>query len=342
MDGHTEVGSSSQADDTYSTQSEEQSRARDLAESEDSAQKNDMLQQAMKNGSKDLHELAEKATFMLKVIGGGITRQSYSLFLADLYHIYLAMEEEVEKNKQHPILGAVYFPVQLNRKQAIEKDLEFFLGTEWAKKAKCTFAAHKYVERIRYLGRTDPAALIAHCYGRYLGDLSGGQILRYKLSKHLNLKLNNNDNSDENNDGLSFYRFENIDNLKKFKDFYSGRLNGLILDTETFQKIVNETRVMFQLNIDLFTEMDILAEIIPGGYSSSSKFGTDQDVSRNSYVSLDGSSNVTDGTKSSETLKPSSLPLQFFEKAWLVSTCALFAATIMSFMFTNWKILLAV
>lgn len=199
--------------------------------------------------------------------------------------------------------------MEISRKTALEQDLAFFFGSNWHDKIRCTFAARKYVDRIRYLGAHDPVALVAHCYGRYLGDLSGGQIIRYRLAK--NLELHSEQGKNKACDGLRFYDFENIHNLKHFKDFYSGRLNALDLDENTFQKLVEETRVVFQLNIDLFSELDIIAHIISN--SSENKSLGSKPLSKQDTAYLPSTSSV----------------VQSFEMAWMVSMYILCMATLL-------------
>lgn len=41
------------------------------------------------------------------------------------------MEEEIEKNKDHPDIAPIYFPAELHRREALARDLEYFYGEEW-------------------------------------------------------------------------------------------------------------------------------------------------------------------------------------------------------------------
>lgn len=41
------------------------------------------------------------------------------------------MEEEMEKNKDHPHVAPIYFPVELHRSEALARDLEYFYGEDW-------------------------------------------------------------------------------------------------------------------------------------------------------------------------------------------------------------------
>ena len=45
-----------------------------------------------------------------------------------------------------------------------------------------------YVNRIQTISESKPELLVAHAYTRYLGDLSGGQILKKYCSKSYELK----------------------------------------------------------------------------------------------------------------------------------------------------------
>ena len=86
----------------------------------------------------------------------------------------------------------------------------------------------------------------AHSYTRYLGDLSGGQILKNIAQKAMNL--------DE--DGTAFYVFETISDEKEFKTMYRQTLNDLPVDQETADKIVDEANDAFGMNMKLFQELE--------------------------------------------------------------------------------------
>lgn len=71
------------------------------------------------------------------------------LLLCSLYEIYLALEEEMDRNCDHPSVAPIYFPAELARLAAIEEDLEFFFGQDWRKKIVVPAATKRYCHRIR-------------------------------------------------------------------------------------------------------------------------------------------------------------------------------------------------
>ena len=84
-----------------------------------------------------------------------------------------------------------------------------------------------------------------------MGDLSGGQILKKMAVKAYELP--------ENGDGVRFYEFENIPDIVEFKNAYRTNLDSLEVDRETADELVEEAKVAFSLNINLFKELDSLA-----------------------------------------------------------------------------------
>ena len=63
----------------------------------------------------------------------------------------------------------------------------------------------------------------------------------------------------ENGDGVRFYEFKNIVDPIEFKNMYRMKLDGLKIDQEAADKLVEEAKVAFCLNINLFKELDRLA-----------------------------------------------------------------------------------
>lgn len=95
-----------------------------------------------------------------------------------------------------------------------------------------TPAVKEYVEAMEFACTVNPGLLVAHSYSRYLGDLSGGQILAKRLKKHV-LKISEDDASWDSDEGLAFYRFTNIGNQNEFKSIYRERLNDAPVDRKT-------------------------------------------------------------------------------------------------------------
>lgn len=98
-----------------------------------------------------------------------------------------------------------------------------------------------YVDRIHEVGEKDPVLLVAHSYTRYMGDLSGGQILKKVAQRALKLPTTG--------EGLNFYQFEGIHSHKGFKQLYRSRMNELELDTEAKERLVDESNRAFGFNM---------------------------------------------------------------------------------------------
>ncbi|XP_051899098.1 heme oxygenase 1a isoform X2 [Pristis pectinata] len=209
------------------------------------------LSEALKLATKESHELAENSEFMKNFQKGQVTRDQFMLLLDSLYFIYTALEEESERNKDHPAFAPVYFPSELDRKEALERDLEYFHGPEWRSHIKCPKATGKYVSRIQQVGRSEPELLVAHAYIRYLGDLSGGQVLKKVAQKALQLP--------STGEGIAFFSFDRITNATKFKQLYRSRMNTLEAHGETRQRILEEANRAFQLNVEVFNELQRLS-----------------------------------------------------------------------------------
>lgn len=205
------------------------------------------LSEASKGATKEVYTLAENAEIMRNFRKGQVTRDGFKMVMASLYHIYVALEEEIECNKQNPVFAPLYFPEELHRKAALEQDMAFWYGPQWQKTIPYTPATQLYVSRLHEVGRAHPELLVAHAYTRYLGDLSGGQVLKKISQKALSLP--------SSGEGLAFFTFPNIDNPTKFKQLYRARMNTLEMTPEVKQRVTEEAKTAFLLNIELFEEL---------------------------------------------------------------------------------------
>ncbi|WP_414543215.1 heme oxygenase (biliverdin-producing) [Nostoc sp. CCY0012] len=200
----------------------------------------------LRSGTQKAHTAAENVGFMKCFLKGVVDRDCFAKFLSNLYYIYSALEAHLMKHAHHPVLGAVYFP-ELNRQASLEKDMVFYYGDDWQKQISPSKVAQTYITRIEQLSANEPALLIGHAYTRYMGDLSGGQMLQ-KIAQSA-LKLSGYE-------GTSFYNFEQIPDKKAFKDKYRQALNTLSIDEAIADQIVAEANQAFQFNMQMAEELE--------------------------------------------------------------------------------------
>ncbi|WP_026734152.1 biliverdin-producing heme oxygenase [Fischerella sp. PCC 9605] len=201
----------------------------------------------LRTGTHKSHTAAENVGFMKCFLKGVVDRGCFAKFLGNLYYVYSELEAEIERHQDHAVVGGIYFP-ELNRQAALEKDMEFYYGKDWrSQQIKPSPAAQNYIARIREVSATAPELLIGHAYTRYMGDLSGGQMLQ-KIAQSA-LKL-------EDYQGTSFYNFEEIPDKKAFKDKYRQALDALPIDDATAEKIVAEANNAFWFNMQIAQELE--------------------------------------------------------------------------------------
>ncbi|KAG9264550.1 heme oxygenase 2 [Astyanax mexicanus] len=212
------------------------------------------LSEMLAAGTKAVHEKAENTQFVKDFLRGRIRKELFKLGAVALYYTYTAMEEEIERNKDHPSFAPLYFPNELHRHEALAQDLEYFYGEDWQNQISCSSAAQHYVDRIHEVGQTDPVLLVAHAYTRYMGDLSGGQVLKKVAQRALRLP--------PTGEGVKFYEFDSIHSAKAFKQLYRSRMNELELDAQTKEKLVQEAVLAFQFNMEVFDELEEIGKTI--------------------------------------------------------------------------------
>jgi heme oxygenase (biliverdin-producing, ferredoxin) len=207
-------------------------------------------------GTKKAHTMAENVGFVKCFLKGVVEKNSYRKLVANLYFAYSAMEEEMEKHHNHPIVSKINF-AELHRKHSLEQDLSYYYGVNWREEIKLSPAGEAYVQRIREVSEKEPELLVAHSYTRYLGDLSGGQILKGIAQTAMNLS---------DGQGLAFYEFDEIADEKAFKVKYRQALDELPIDDATgdapagsrsqSDRIVDEANAAFGMNMKMFQELE--------------------------------------------------------------------------------------
>ena len=199
----------------------------------------------LKEGTKENHNLAENTTFILNYLKGVLSRDSYVELLQDFYAIYSTLERELTAHKNDRILGHFYRP-ELFRSDALLSDLKSFVGDD-LKDLKTSDAAKEYINRIIFVSEYSPRSLIGHHYTRYLGDLSGGQVLK-RITK-TTLKVGDG--------ALKFYEFPRIGNSGLYKTEYRTMLDALPLRQADKEMIVEEANTAFTMNINMFNDLAV-------------------------------------------------------------------------------------
>jgi heme oxygenase len=128
---------------------------------------------------------------------------------------------------------------ELTRAAAVEADLLALSANIGALPALPATA--NYVDAIEQASGGDGSRLIAHAYARYLGDLSGGQIVKRLLARSLNLPP----------PALSFYDFPAIADIAAFKSEYRAAIDRAGDESEDFDAVVEEGARAFELNNEL-------------------------------------------------------------------------------------------
>lgn len=204
------------------------------------------LAEQLREGTTKSHSMAENVSFVKSFLGGVVDKKSYRKLVANLYFVYVAIEEQMLLNKEHPVIAPIYFE-ELNRTKSLEKDLSYYYGVDWQNQIEISEATQIYVRRIQEIGINQPELLVAHAYTRYMGDLSGGQILKKIAQNAMNLS---------NGEGTAFYDFEDIKDDNEFKAHYRQQLNNTPVNEEQISDIIAEANIAFTLNMKMFQELN--------------------------------------------------------------------------------------
>ncbi|WP_309053707.1 biliverdin-producing heme oxygenase [Streptomyces sp.] len=200
----------------------------------------------IRTASHEQHTEAETSSFMTDLMGGRLGVDAYARYTEQLWFVYRALEEGAEALREDPVAGPFVRP-ELFRTAALERDLTHLRGPGWRSRASALPATAAYAERVAACARDWPGGYVAHHYTRYLGDLSGGQIIRDKAERTWGFA--------RKGDGVRFYVFEEIGNPAAFKRAYRELLDGVDADDLEKQRIVDECRRAFAFNTAVFREL---------------------------------------------------------------------------------------
>ncbi|MGE9781427.1 heme oxygenase (biliverdin-producing) [Janibacter sp. G368] len=206
------------------------------------------LSTALRTETASAHEDAEGSAFVEQLMGGLACRPAFVALVAQQLVIYRALEEVLwSEYADHPLLGPV-MDHRRDRVPSLEQDMRFFAGDGFEARLATgeihvVPAAADYATGLRE-GHA-PEAMLAHHYVRYLGDLSGGQIIARMVQRHYGIAP----------EGLNFYHFEQIPKPKPYKDAYRAALDSLEVDEPTRRRILDAAVDSFELNRRVFADL---------------------------------------------------------------------------------------
>jgi heme oxygenase len=203
------------------------------------------LSTRLREGTRAEHSQAESEGFVERLLSGRLDVAAYADLAAQQLAVYASLER-ASARMRHDDRGHGLVFDELTRVPAIERDLGHLYGPGWRDVARVLPATERYVARLEAVGG-DVACYAAHAYTRYLGDLSGGQVIQRMMQRHYGLATA----------GLEFYDFPEIPRAKPFKDLYRERLDALDLDDTETDLAVSEAQEAFRLNRAMFVELGV-------------------------------------------------------------------------------------
>ncbi|MFH9179258.1 heme oxygenase (biliverdin-producing) [Streptomyces albogriseolus] len=197
----------------------------------------------IRTASHERHVEAETSAFMTALLGGRLGVDAYARYTEQLWFVYEALESSARDLASDRVAGPFIRP-ELFRLAALERDLRHLRGPDWRATLTALPATRVYADRVATVARAWPTGYVAHHYTRYLGDLSGGQIVRDRAERTWGFA--------RKGDGVRFYVFEDIANPAAFKREYRALLDGVAVDDLEKQRVVAECGRAFSLNSDVF------------------------------------------------------------------------------------------
>lgn len=207
------------------------------------------LSEELRTHTAAAHSNAEESTFVAELMGGELDTDALSSLLAQSLVIYRALETALALHADNAQLGP-FIDSKLARVAALEQDMAFHFGADWeAKLADGSIvivpATQAYADKLTTIGSESIEFLMAHHYVRYMGDLSGGQIISRLVQRHYGVA----------DAGLNFYAFPEIPKPKPYKDAYRE-----LLDTTNFTRgqkdvILDFASDSFELNRLVFVDL---------------------------------------------------------------------------------------
>lgn len=192
-----------------------------------------------------LHEASEKTGYIQKIIAGTGTKEGYGEYLFNLHAMYVAIEKGLDQQASHDVIKDFVTP-ELYRSQQIRQDATYILGDQF-NSMELLASTKACVRRIEEITKTNPILIIGYAYTRFLADLFGGRTFPAILGQSYHIPA----------EGLNYYQYDNLGDIKSYVMTYHGKLGGVQLDTTQQTELLDEISNAYIYNLAISNELDM-------------------------------------------------------------------------------------
>ncbi|MEV4533479.1 biliverdin-producing heme oxygenase [Asanoa sp. NPDC049518] len=191
------------------------------------------------------HEAAETTAFVGDLMAGRLDVAAYARLATQHYFIYETLERAADAMRADPVAGG-FVGFGLDRLPALAADLHHLRGPRWRSEITPLPATRDYVARLRAVAFADAPAFVAHHYTRYLGDLSGGQMVKKALRQEYGVGAA----------GTRFYEFPGVA-AGAVKRRYRELLDAAPWSTDEQTRFIDEAKRAFTHNRQVFEDLAV-------------------------------------------------------------------------------------
>jgi len=200
----------------------------------------------LRAATEQAHDEAEQSCFIRDLMSGALDKAAYLDYLVSIEGIYDDMERVLRSRGSGPLLTP-FDDRRLDRAAAIAHDIRALVAEIGPRPEAAHLPAVARYRGHLTSGLTDVQLLASH-YIRYLGDLSGGQVIARLVTRHYDLSA----------DQLTFYDFSDLGDPVQYKRSYREALNRSRLGEDERAAFVSETITLYRLTTAVFGDLDSL------------------------------------------------------------------------------------
>ena len=198
----------------------------------------------IRNASHTLHSASEHTGYIKRILAKNATKEGYGEYLYNLSAMYKAIEDALDKNSNHPVVKD-FITKELYKHELLEKDIKYLLGDK-VSSMNLLASTIASIARINEIANTKPELIVAYAYTRFLADLFGGRMFYELFSKEYKIE----------NEGLNYYSFEGIDDMRGYAMKYGAKLSSMSLADNLKTEFINEVNNAYIYNLAISNELE--------------------------------------------------------------------------------------